>query len=64
MIVAIEALRHWVTLAGWPGLGAEVATGGLAYAAVLWGFYRRRLLTFYRFFMDLRKSPDAAVMAQ
>ena len=64
MIVAIEALRHWVTLAGWPGLGTEVATGGLAYAAVLWGFYRRRLLTFYRFFMDLRKSPDAAVMAQ
>jgi hypothetical protein len=37
----------------------EVTAGGIAYGAVLFGVFGKRVMQFIRFFLELRKSPDA-----
>ena len=62
MAGAVLALKAWLLPATWPALGrltAQVAVGGVAYAAVLLGPYRSKVLKYVRFFLQLRKQRDA-----
>jgi hypothetical protein len=62
MAGAVLALRAWLLPATCPvlwKLTAEVAAGGVAYAAVVLGPYRSRVLKYVRFFLQLRKERDA-----
>jgi O-antigen/teichoic acid export membrane protein len=63
MLLAIMGLRAEMTLHGWAGLAAEVAVGGLAYAVVLWGLFRSRVIRFIRFFKGLRGSESTVPAA-
>jgi O-antigen/teichoic acid export membrane protein len=59
MVCAVFALRAWLLPPAWPSLWrliAQAATGGAAYAAVLLGPYRPRVLRYVRFFLQLRKD--------
>jgi O-antigen/teichoic acid export membrane protein len=60
MLLAIVTLRYEMAIHGWPGLIAEVATGGVVYCAVLWFFFRSRVMRFIRFLRELRGSATRA----
>jgi len=60
MLVAVMGFRSQVSLHGWLGLIAEVAVGGIAYCAILGGFFRNRVMRFIRFFRDFRRTPNPA----
>jgi len=64
MVASIYGFRRMQMPHGWPGLGEEVALGGLVYAAVLWGLFRQRVMRFYRFFAGLRAGKSEVAVAE
>jgi len=64
MVLATLGVRMWPAFAGWPvavRLAVEVAAGGAAYGCVIWGFYRDRVKRYWHFFLQLRRSREAAM---
>lgn len=62
MLLAVIAFRSWWIPSHWPTfvrLSAEIAVGGCAYAAIIWGFYRARVMQYVRFFLQLRTTAGA-----
>jgi hypothetical protein len=62
MLLAVLAFRFWSIPAHWPAfarLAAEIAVGAGAYASIIGGFYRARVMQYVRFFLQLRAAPAA-----
>jgi O-antigen/teichoic acid export membrane protein len=62
MAIVVLAIRAWLLPAAWPvrwRLAAEVAAGGVVYAALLLGVCRSTVLKYIRFFAELRKGRTA-----
>jgi O-antigen/teichoic acid export membrane protein len=60
MVGVLLILKPW--LAGWTPLerlAVEVPVGGVIYGAVLFTFFRKRVLQYVRFVLELRKSPES-----
>lgn len=65
MAASVLAVKAWLVPPDWPvtwRLIAEVASGGLAYAAVLLGPCRITVTKYVRFFLQLRRNRDAALV--
>jgi O-antigen/teichoic acid export membrane protein len=64
MAAAVLAVKAWLIPPAWPvawRLIAEVASGGLMYAAVLLGPCRKTVVKYVRFFLQLRRDRNAAL---
>ncbi len=61
MLLAVLAFRSMWLPSHWPvfaRLSAEIAVGACAYAAIIAGFYRARVMQYVRFFLQLRTTPE------
>jgi hypothetical protein len=60
MVGVLLVLKTW--LPGWTPierLAVEVPAGGVIYGAVLFTIFRKRVLRYVRFVLELRKSPES-----
>ncbi len=67
MLLAVAGLRLWWLpphLTVLARLAAEVGVGGIAYVGILAAFHRVRIMQYFRFFLELRRSPAVAVAAK
>ena len=63
MCLAVLAVRQWLLPAAWSPrllLITQVGVGGAVYGAVLWGFFREKVLRYARFLLEMRKRQNAA----
>jgi hypothetical protein len=61
MVAVLFGLRVWLARQGWPAMASlvvQVATGGIAYGAVLLGLFRFRILRYVRFLRGMRQDSE------